>query len=142
MRGLPPLLLAEVHYAFQVCGRQHAATRRTHFSTCPPLFKKSQKSKKNDLPIQVIHNQKLQAQKQRDDASTPVGQKPSAGTELVPSQKQETSLDTGRKVEVPLKVIPKAELTPNLTLSPKERLQIEQLTRRMPPRSEPKGILF
>ncbi|KAK4940428.1 hypothetical protein LTR10_019411 [Elasticomyces elasticus] len=139
MRGVPSVLLAEVRYAFQVCSRQHAATRRTRFSTCQPLLKKkSPKSKKNDLPIQVIHNQKLQAQKQRDDVPTPSPEQVPTGTELVPSSEEETALDTGRKVEVPLKVIPKAELTPNLTLSPKERLQIEQLTRRMPPRPEPK----
>lgn len=138
MRGLPPVLLAEVRFAFQVCGRQHVATRRTRFSTCPPLFKKPQNKAKNTLPIQVIHSQ-LQAQKQKDNGPTPVHEEPAAAKELVPSSEEKTSLDTQRKVEVPLKVIPKAEIIPNLTLSPKERLQIEQLTRRMPPRSEPKG---
>jgi hypothetical protein len=38
-----------------------------------------------------------------------------------------------------MRVIPKAEIAPNLTLSPKERLHIEQLTRRLPPRVEPRG---
>merc|ERR1711939_714543 len=132
MRSLPPGLVAKVRSAFQACSRQHAASKRTQFSTFRPLFKKSAPSKKKDqLPIQVVHSQ-LQAQKE-------AAAKEATSKGLVPSCDEAKSLDTGRRVEVPLKVIPKAEITPNLTLSPKERLQIEQLTRRLPPRAEPQG---
>ncbi len=136
MRSLPPGLVAKVRSAFQACSRQHAASKRTQFSTFRPLFKKSAPSKKKDqLPIQVVHSQ-LQAQK---EAAAKAAAKESTSKGLVPSCDEAKSLDTGRRVEVPLKVIPKAEITPNLTLSPKERLQIEQLTRRLPPRAEPQG---
>ncbi|KAJ9498156.1 hypothetical protein H2202_006307 [Exophiala xenobiotica] len=134
MRSLPPGLVAEVRLAFQTCSRQHAASKRTQFSTFRPLFKKSPPSKKKDHPpIQVVHSQ-LQAQKA---AAAKTAANKTTSKDLVPRSDEAKSLDTGRKVEVPLKVIPKADIAPNLTLSPKERLQIEQLTRRLPPRAEP-----
>jgi uncharacterized membrane protein len=136
MRSLPPGLVAEVRLAFQTCSRQHVASKRTQFSTFRPLFKKSPSSKKKDhLPIQVVHSQ-LQARKAA--AAKTAANKPTS-KDLVPRSDEAKSLDTGRRVEVPLKVIPKADIAPNLTLSPKERLQIEQLTRRLPPRAEPQG---
>ncbi|KIW29692.1 uncharacterized protein PV07_05485 [Cladophialophora immunda] len=138
MRSLPPALVAEIRHAFQSCSRQYAASRRTQFSTLHQRLKSSQRSKSDNVPIQVAHSQ-LRAQK-TNLARPSIPPAPSAPEtkELVPQEEQEKSLDTGRKVEVPFKVIPKAEIAPNLTLSPKERLHIEQLTRRLPPRPEPK----
>lgn len=139
MRSLPQFLVAELRLAFQSCSRQHAAARKTAFSTWRPLLKSSPPGKKNDnLPIQVVHSQ-LQAQKKSH--ARPLAPPASESKELVPRLEEGKSLDSGRKVEVPFKVIPKADIAPNLTLSPKERLHIEQLTRRLPPRSEPKGTL-
>lgn len=140
MAGVPLVLLAEVRVAFQSCSRQCAAGRRSQFSTFRPALKNPRSAKqKEHLPIQVIHSQ-LQPQPQtKPHALYSLPKKPPVAKDLVPVSKDGKALDTGRKVEVPMKVIPKAELTPNLTLSPKERLQIEQLTRRLPPRTEPKG---
>ncbi|KAK5076069.1 hypothetical protein LTR64_008487 [Lithohypha guttulata] len=61
-------------------------------------------------------------------------------TELVPEKKEEKGLDTGRRVPVPLRVIPKADLNHNLKLSPRERLHIEVLTRQLPKNNQEKKL--
>ncbi|EXJ75857.1 uncharacterized protein A1O5_00364 [Cladophialophora psammophila CBS 110553] len=138
MRNLPPALVAEIRHVFQCCSGQCAASRRPRFSTLQPRLKSIQPRKDDSIPIQVVHSQ-LQAQKTNQARpSIPPAPHTPEGKELIPQEEQAKSLDTGRKVEVPFKVIPKAEVAPNLTLSPKERLHIEQLTRRLPPRPEPK----
>lgn len=144
MRGLPLVLVVEVRLAFQTCSRQHVASRKTQFSTFRPLLKKSPPRKKGEAPIQVVHNQ-LRAQKEvsvskrgAQDSAAVKGQA-ARSKNLIPVQEEGRALQDGRKVEVPFKVIPRADITPNLTLSPKERLHIEQLTRNLPPRTEPKG---
>ena len=144
MRCLPPFLVAEVRQAFQSCSRQYAASRRSEFSTLYPRLKASKAPKKNNnLPIQVIHSRLQAQQKEEEDArleASSEGLGPDS-KELVPQEEKEQSLDTKRKIPVPMKVIPKAEIAPGLTLSPKERLHIEQLTRKLPPRQEQKGNL-
>ncbi|EHY52381.1 hypothetical protein HRR83_003048 [Exophiala dermatitidis] len=139
MGSPPPVLLLAVRAAFQSCARQYAASRRTQFSTLRPLLKSPQQPRRADnLPIQVVHSQ-LKAQKKSQASPSPsLPPSPQASTEVVPVAKDEKAVDSGRKVEVPMKIIPKAEIAPNLTLSPKERLHIEQLTRSLPPRTEPK----
>ena len=143
MKSLPPFLVIEIRHAFQSCSRHYAASRRTHFSTLPPQKRGSEQAKQDkNLPIQVIHSQ-LQAQKKKaDDArlQTPPQTTGPDSKGLVPRHEEKRSLDSGRKIPVPLKVIPKADIAPGLTLTPKERLHIEQLTRKLPPRPEPKGI--
>jgi hypothetical protein len=139
MRSLPPALVADIRHAFFACSRQHAASRRARFTTFKPRLEGSEPRKNENLPIQVVHN-RLQAQK-KDNArpSEPSATPSAAGRELITRPDEAKSLDNGRKIQVPLKVIPKADIAPGLTLSPKERLHIEQLTRRLPPRLEPKG---
>ncbi|KIX00441.1 uncharacterized protein Z518_10580 [Rhinocladiella mackenziei CBS 650.93] len=135
MDSIPAVLIAEVRTAFQVCSKQYTATRRTRFSTWRPLLKSSPPTREiENLPIQVVHS-RLKA---RQTPSLPKKAPTNKELVLVEEEEEKKSLDTGRKVEVPLKVIPKAEIAPNLTLSPKERLHIEQLTRKPPPRSETK----
>ena len=142
MRSLPPAVVAEIRYAFQSCSRQYAASRRAQFGTLQPRMKASHPTEKRDnLPIQVVHS-RLQAQsKGNAKSSHPSATASPASRELVPHREGGKSLDSGRKIPVPLKVIPKADIAPGLTLSPKERLHIEQLTQRLPPRQEPKGSL-
>lgn len=59
--------------------------------------------------------------------------------ELVPLPTEGKALDTSRNVDVPMKVLPKAQLGSNVTLSPLQRLHIEHITRRNPKRIPPKG---
>jgi hypothetical protein len=53
-------------------------------------------------------------------------------TELVPQMPKPGSLQYPRRSDVPARLLPKAQISPNLKLSPKERLQIEYETRRPP----------
>lgn len=122
------------------CFRQRAVShQRPLFSTSAPLLKSPNSRKAaRSPPIQVVHH-KYQLQKQeqqlseRDDASD--------SKELVPRPDEDISLETAHKVNVPLRVIPKAQITPNLRLSPKERMHIEQLTRAPPRPSAPPGTM-
>jgi hypothetical protein len=130
MKSLPPALVANLFCAFRPCRRQYVAFNAARFSSVAlraAASKPSNSDKTKNLPIQVIHN-RLKAQKGND-----------GNKEVVPWANDDKSLDSGRKVPVPLKVIPKADIAPGVTLSPKERLHIEQLTRRLPPRPEQTG---
>lgn len=120
------------------CFRQHAVSHhRPPFSTWAPLLKGPNSRKPSrSPPIQVVHHKYQQQQQQlseKDDASD--------SKELVPRPDEDTSLETAHKVNVPLRVIPKAQITPNLRLSPKERMHIEQLTRAPPRPSAPPGTV-
>ncbi len=141
MGTLPAALVAEVRLAFRSCSRQYAASRRTRFSSLhnPRLNREDPGKNKNDnLPIQVVHSRLQTPPKPKPPAPSLPKHGPES-TELVTAPNEGKAVESGRKVPVPMRVIPKAEIAPNLTLSPKERLHIEQLTRRLPPRAEPKG---
>lgn len=53
-------------------------------------------------------------------------------TDLVPQTSKPGSLQRPRRPEVPARLLPKAQISPDLNLSAKERLQIEYETRRPP----------
>lgn len=53
-------------------------------------------------------------------------------TQLVPRISKAGTLEHPPRSEVPARLLPKAQISPDLTLSPKERLQIEYETRRPP----------
>lgn len=61
-------------------------------------------------------------------------------TELVARDRRAGALDTGRNVEVPTKVLPKADLGHNVKLSPMQRLHIEHMTRHPPPKKPQKRM--
>ena len=52
--------------------------------------------------------------------------------QLIPRDGSSASLGPRKKIEVPSRVLPKARLSEDVTLSPKERMQMEFLTRRQP----------
>ncbi|KAK5064203.1 hypothetical protein LTR84_000036 [Exophiala bonariae] len=115
------------------CIRQHVVShKRVLFSTASPLLKSPRKPTRSP-PIQVVHHKYQQHQQQRlaQEHAT------SDSQELVPLPDQETAVETAPRVNVPLRVIPKAQVAPNLRLTPKERLHIEQLTRVTPRPSAP-----
>lgn len=63
------------------------------------------------------------------------GQKPNetnVKTELVPRTPRPGSLRYPQRSDVPARVLPRAQISPGLTLSPKERMRIEFETRRPP----------
>ena len=142
---LPNLLLVELRLAFQTCARQHITRRQQSrpFRTLPPLFKKNDagpgRGGKPPLRLQVTKkNDALPASHHPLPASDILPARESASSrELVPDPSKPTSVSGRRRVDVPMKIIPKAQVSPQLKLTPKEQLHIEFMTRR-PPRAEAK----
>lgn len=61
----------------------------------------------------------------------------SDSTQLTPRTQPQGNLQRPRRADVPARLLPNAQISPGLTLSPRERLQIEFETRR-PPRAPDK----
>lgn len=141
MGNLPPALLVQVRLAFATCSRQYAVSRKSQFSTLRPLFRKGTQKPKTPkgVSIQVAHHRaELEKEKEKDRQARP-SQLPHDTKELVAQTEGQTSVSTERQFQVPLKVIPKAQIGPNISLSPRERLQLEELTRRTPRPAPPPG---
>jgi hypothetical protein len=137
-------LLVELRLAFQTCARQHRARQQSRpFRTLPPLFKKKQS--RSDRELAPPASSEISKTSEASAARVPppadsrhVSTNESASSrELIPDPSKPSSVSERRRADVPMKIIPKAQITPELTLTPKERLQIEFLTRR-PPRTEEK----
>ena len=142
---LPNLLLVDVRLAFQTCARQHRTSRgqSRHFRTVQPLFKRGQprSSKQVTPPPSLGASKKDNVLPARDPSeaapqNVPMND-PASSRQLVPDSSKPTSVTGRNRTDVPMKIIPKAQITPELTLTPKEQLQIEFMTRR-PPRTEAK----
>jgi hypothetical protein len=58
---------------------------------------------------------------------------------LISQTPQPGTLQRPRRLDLPARVMPKAQISPGMTLSPKERLQIEYETRRPPAASDKRG---
>ncbi|RMZ80584.1 hypothetical protein DV738_g2710, partial [Chaetothyriales sp. CBS 135597] len=137
--ALPPFLLIEVRAAFQTCARQNALQKASRHSftvtkvrflrTCPP----------NRFPAGRPTTSVPEAQwpKARNPNTSQNGE---SSTQLTPSKENDNALDTGRKVDVPLRVIPPAKLSPTTKLLPQERLHIEHLTRHPPTKKKTPGF--
>ena len=140
---LPNLLLAELRLAFQTCAKQHTARPRQSrpFRTLQPLFKRNNgvPRRGGESPLKQEVNNKSNALPRSDrprpaSDNVPTNQSVSS-RELVPRTSKPTSVSGRRSTDIPMKIIPKAQITPQLKLTPKEQLQIEFMTRR-PPRTE------
>ena len=136
---LPSFLLAEIRLTFSLCAKQHAATRRYPFSTTSIALKKQPKtnsSPSSRSPISSPRQPSLSHRSPAQDVSQ--ASRPEA-KDLVPRDKEAGSLDRHRKVDVPMKVLPEAQVSPKHKLSPTQRLHIEHLTRHPPKQAPPKG---
>ena len=130
------ILHSQTQFAVRDCARISKAGRRA-FSSFPPLraqnrislsqigrlaaTKTSQDIEKSDKPSHKSAPQNGHQESTRRNA-----------TDLVPQMPKPGSLQHPRRSEVPARLLPKAQITPDLRLSPKERLQIEYETRRPP----------
>ena len=125
---LPPFLLAEVRTAFRSCARP----RTYAFSTLRCLNgrarNRSPKQSPTASPPQHVPSEQL-----RQNAQDTNQQYAENSRDIVPARQGDRYLETGRKIDVPIRVLPKEEIAPNARLSPQERLHIEHLTRHPPP---------
>jgi hypothetical protein len=142
---LPNLLLFELRLAFKTCAKQH--TTRSHeirsFSTLQPLFKKKHARSDSEIKppssVEITTKSNISPPRERPQADSLNVSTNELGSsrELVPDLSKPTSVSKRKRADVPMKIIPKAQITPEVTLTPKERLEIEFMTRR-PPRTEAK----
>jgi hypothetical protein len=142
---LPNLLLFELRLAFKTCAKQH--TTRPHeirsFSTLQPLFKKKHVRSDSEIKppssVEITTKSNISPPRERPQADSLNVSTNELGSsrELVPDPSKPTSVSKRKRADVPMKIIPKAQITPEVTLTPKERLEIEFMTRR-PPRTEAK----
>lgn len=146
---LPCALLLELRLAFKTCARQYTAHQPLSraFGTFQPLSKRNSPrpstSKKTASPSgSSKHNVPVQDGLKLGPEVTPMHAAQQNSTELVPNPSKQTSVADRKRADLPMKVIPKAQITPELMLSPKERLQIEFMTRRPPRTTEAKKGMF
>lgn len=138
--SLPTFLLVEVRAAFRLSARQHAASRRCPFGTTTYRFARS--PAKTSFPIPIPRKTQSDASKLKTSQSKETSKGQDHGsTQVVPRERQVGALDTGRNVEVPTRVLPKADIAPNVKLSPLQRLHIEHMTRHPPPKRPQKRMV-
>jgi hypothetical protein len=143
--ALPTMLLIELRSAFKSCARQSALrAARSAFSTSPLRWKTKSAYRDLSKPLSAYTTPLKSDRPDPDKEKThsrivpEVRRVPSGpARDLVPSPKKSTSVTPGKRSEVPMKILPKAQITPELTLSPRERLEVEFLTRK-PPKSKPR----
>ena len=137
--SLPSLLLLEVRSTFRLCAQQHAATRRCPLSTSAPSLKRhtkpnsssNKKAPTSPSPSRSVSNPEFT---QNVSPSSRPGSK-----DLVRQRDDERAVELERKTQVPMKVLPQAELSSKHKLSPMQRLHIEHLTRHPPKQPPTKG---
>ena len=137
----PAFLLVELRQAFRTC-RQSSPWLSARAFSSNSLLRKSSGPSNNISASRNSDTSRApstyQVSKQTAN-QTPTSQHKTPETkELVPQRKGRTAVDTGRRTELPMRVLPKAQITPNLTLAPKERLHLEHLTRSLPKRAPAK----
>lgn len=136
--SLPSCLAAEIRLAFHLCRPHTRSTNRSPFSTISYLNKRATSA----TTSRARRNESNQSANQNRGGllETSQADNGSSSTKLTRNDGKGTSLDRPRATEVPVKVLPKAQLGPKHKLSPEQRLHIEHLTRHPPPQRAPKGM--
>ena len=137
--SFPSFLVAETRLIFYLCRPRHAgASRRSLLSTTSCL---ARRSRPGPLPKEELqpHTKDINRPGTAVDSLQLAKNGPST-TDLATTQEAKQALDSRRKIDVPMKVLPKAQLTLEHKLSPEQRLHIEHLTRHPPPQRPPKGM--
>lgn len=135
--ALPTFLVAEMRLAFKNCVQQRKSSSllySRYFSNAairrkgPPQKKPAPQRK----PASRSSDGALTARKasQYVDTKHERGAADKEETGLATQEPEKTAVGTERRVPVPLKVIPRAQLSPQVTLTPRQRLHVEMMTRR------------
>lgn len=137
--SLPSSFLADFRLAFSQCRPRRDLAQRSLFHTSHSLAKRS-------TPLTPSQTRSRNSVEARDGAARETTrsqqlEEDQLSHELIPSDSETTSLEKRRKAEVPVKVLPKAQIGPTHKLSPEQRLHVEHLTRHPPPQRPPKSEL-
>lgn len=134
---LPPFLILEIRTAFQCARRPPVASFVNRYGTTTRLFAPAPpKPRSNAIPSPRRPEHGEGAIKRTSNENTQDSD--DQPKELIPRERTRGALDSGRNVLIPTKVLPKADIAPNLKLSPMQRLHIEHLTRHPPPKKPQK----
>lgn len=138
--SLPHFLIYEMRFAFQSCRSGALKQPCRHLSSSQHLLKRPRRKQSPHLPIQ---NQGQNCKDTRDSGASKDLQDGletrENSTKLVPQEKEARLPEDGRKVPVPMKIIPRAEISAGVKMTPRERLHLEVLTRRQPRLPEKKA---
>lgn len=136
-------ILHELRLAFRACAqpRSSCQSRQAFFSTFrslqarqdPLSARQSNKKPKPDLDV-ALRREATPADTQNEDRVLTSENPEERSGDVIPRPRSYRDVQTGKRVPVPMKVMPKAQLTPELVLNPKERMQLEYITRRLPKR--------
>lgn len=136
----PRFLVAELRSAFRQCARpskkntycRSAADSSRQFQTAHARHARRARSGPTTTQ-QQSHSQSQDPRSPPNPSSDALSTQTSDSRKLVPLDQHGRAVGGRRTTDAPMKIIPKADITPSLQLSPKERLHIEILTRRPPP---------
>ena len=136
----------EIRLAFKTCARTPslASARCRTFSTIPSLQSGNRDnagavSRPNSAKRGKEVTKLPDAAQPYSPASARQDSRGSNSTNLVPQTPKPGAVERPRRSDIPARLLPKAQISPGLTLSPKERLQIEYETRRPPKPPEKPG---
>lgn len=137
------IILLELRLSFRTCAKPRSSRQfqRAFFSTrrclqerraTPPPAPSNQKTKPK---LGIVKRPDIApAESQDTNDVSPAAKRKQDSRDVTPAQRSYKDVETGKQVPVPMKVLPKAQLTPDLVLNAKERMQLEYLTRRLPKR--------
>jgi hypothetical protein len=137
------IVLLELRMAFKTCARPRSSPifRPAFFSTHRSLQKRrgttppAQSNAKSSPNLGIAKRPESNPTEGKDEGATVLSEQSDRRSKAVePGTREYTDVETGKRVPVPMKVMPKAQLTPELVLNPKERMQLEYITRRVPKR--------
>jgi len=136
----------EVRLAFRSCARTNSISKSgcRYFNSSPAFGAQKRGSSRavERLPATESVKEVATAPDTPQPSPPKESQRESSGNntkDLVPRIPQPGTLQRPRTLNVPARLLPKAQIRPGLTLSPKERLQIEYETRRPPQPSDKRG---
>lgn len=137
------LVLLELGRTFKTISRPRSSPllRQAFVSTKRPLQKRKalvtppQSNTKSSPNLSVRKKPEATCPESQDEGAIVPAEQPERSTKNIePGTREYMDVETGKRVSVPMKVMPRAQLTPELMLNPKERMQLEYITRRVPQR--------
>lgn len=136
----------EMRLAFASCARNHSIPKVAYRTlTTSPLLRARDRSDAGAIKSSTAQKSTKDPASSSDNTGLSplkkgrLGSSRSNTTELVPRTPKPSALQSPRRSDLPARLLPKAQISPGLTLSPKERLQIEYETRRPPKAPEKIG---
>lgn len=126
--AVPEFLIIEMRLAFRNCAKQHRMMRSRCFSsTTISRYASPRKSSQSDPSNRALTSKETSPATRSNNGNAG---NTTDKTGLTTQDPQRTAVDTGRRVPVPMKVVPPAQLNPQIRLTPRQRLHVEMLTRR------------